>query len=141
MIVTGIYQINLLQSTPYHRLVSTQTLVMIGSVWVIAYMYIFVHVDVNLTTYNTIDVQLICGLMVNIIILRSVDCRFEFLTSQNKDCKIGICCFSAKHPVLRSKSRYLILLPAYNLKRNQLQNKIQFFTNSHTIIIKLFLFI
>ena len=90
-----------------------------------------IYVDVNMTTYNTIDVQLIYGLMVNIIILRSVVCRFELLTSQNKDCKIGICCFSAKHPVLRSKSRYLILLPAYNLKRKQLQNKFQLFTHNY----------
>jgi hypothetical protein len=37
--------------------------------------------------------------------VRVVDCGFEPRSSQTKDCKIGICCFSAKHAVLRRKSK------------------------------------
>ena len=32
--------------------------------------------------------------------------RFEHLSGQSKDYKFGICCFSAKHASLRSKSKY-----------------------------------
>jgi hypothetical protein len=35
----------------------------------------------------------------------SVDSRFEPLSGQTKDYKIGIFCFSAKHTVLRSKNK------------------------------------
>ena len=34
-----------------------------------------------------------------------VDCGFEPRSGQTKDFKIGICCFSAKHAALRSKSK------------------------------------
>ena len=34
-----------------------------------------------------------------------VDRGFEPRLSQTKDYEIGICCFSAKHPALRSRSR------------------------------------
>ena len=35
----------------------------------------------------------------------AIDSRFEPRSGQTKDYKIGICCFSAKHAVLRSKSK------------------------------------
>jgi hypothetical protein len=34
-----------------------------------------------------------------------IDCGFEHWTCQTKDYKNGICCFSAKHAVLRRKSK------------------------------------
>jgi hypothetical protein len=39
----------------------------------------------------------ISGVMVSVLVLSAVD--------QTKDYKIGICCFSAKHAALRSKSK------------------------------------
>ena len=33
-----------------------------------------------------------------------VDYGFDALSSQTRDCEIGICCFSAKHAELRRKS-------------------------------------
>ena len=43
--------------------------------------------------------------MVSLLTLSDVDCRFETWYSQNKDYTIGICCFSAKHTVLKSKRK------------------------------------
>jgi hypothetical protein len=43
--------------------------------------------------------------MVSVIALSAVDRGFEPLSGQTKDYKIGICCFSAKHASLRSKSK------------------------------------
>jgi hypothetical protein len=37
-----------------------------------------------------------------------VDRGFEPLSGQNKDYKIGICCFSAKHVALRKKEQKLV---------------------------------
>ena len=39
------------------------------------------------------------------ILFRSSLMRFEPQSSQTKDYKIGICCFSAKHAALRGKSK------------------------------------
>jgi hypothetical protein len=39
------------------------------------------------------------------ILFRSSLMRFEPRSSQTKDYKIGICCFSAKHAALRTKSK------------------------------------
>ena len=44
--------------------------------------------------------------MVSVFASSSVDRGFESRSSQNKDYKIGICCFSAKHAALRSKRKY-----------------------------------
>ena len=38
----------------------------------------------------------------------AVDRGFEPRSGQTKDYKIGICCFSAKHPVLRRKSKDML---------------------------------
>ena len=38
------------------------------------------------------------------VALSAVDCVFEPGSGQTKDYKLGICCFSAKHAVLRRKS-------------------------------------
>jgi hypothetical protein len=41
--------------------------------------------------------------MVSVLASNAVDRGFESLSSQTKDYKIGICCFSAKHTSLRRK--------------------------------------
>ena len=43
--------------------------------------------------------------MVSVLASSAVDRGFEHRSGQTKYCKIGICCFSAKHAVLRSKSK------------------------------------
>ena len=43
--------------------------------------------------------------MVNMLASSAVDCRLEPCSCLTKDYKIGICCFSAKHIVLRSKMK------------------------------------
>ena len=55
----------------------------------------------------------IAGVLVSVIASSAVDCGFEYRLCKTKDYKIGICCFSAKHAVLRRKSK------DYWLTRNQ----------------------
>ena len=43
--------------------------------------------------------------MVSVPVSNAVDCEFVHRSSQTKDYKIGICCFSAKQATLRRKSR------------------------------------
>ena len=43
--------------------------------------------------------------MVSVLASSVVDSGFEPLSSQTKDFKIDICCFSAKHAALRRKSK------------------------------------
>ena len=43
--------------------------------------------------------------MVSVLASSAVDRGFEPRSGQTKNYKIGICCFSAKHAALRSKSK------------------------------------
>ena len=43
--------------------------------------------------------------MVSVLTSSAVDRGFEPRSGQTKDYKIGMCCFSAKHAVLRRKSK------------------------------------
>jgi hypothetical protein len=43
--------------------------------------------------------------MVSVLVSSVVDRGFEPRSSQTKDYKIGMCCFSAKHAALRKKSK------------------------------------
>ena len=43
--------------------------------------------------------------MVSVLASSAVDRGFESRSDQTKDYKINICCFSAKHAVLRRKSK------------------------------------
>jgi hypothetical protein len=43
--------------------------------------------------------------MVSVLVSNAVDRGFRARSGQTKDYKIGICCFSAKHAALRSKSK------------------------------------
>ena len=45
--------------------------------------------------------------MVSVFAMSAVDCGFKPRLGQTKDCKIGVCCFSAKHVALRRKSKDL----------------------------------
>ena len=47
----------------------------------------------------------ISGIIVSMLASSEVDRRFEHRSGQNKDYKIGICCFSAKHAAFRRKSK------------------------------------
>jgi hypothetical protein len=47
----------------------------------------------------------ISGVMVSILVSNAVDHGFKPIPVKTKDYKIGICCFSAKHAALRSKSK------------------------------------
>jgi hypothetical protein len=43
--------------------------------------------------------------MVGVLASSAIDCGFEPRSGQTKEYKIGICCFSAKHAALSSKSK------------------------------------
>ena len=45
------------------------------------------------------------GVMVGVLSSSAVGCEFDPRSSQSKDYKIDICCFSAKHAPLRRKSK------------------------------------
>jgi hypothetical protein len=59
-----------------------------------------VSIDGTFTFENRIG-----GVMVSVLASSAVDCVFEPRSGQTKDCKISICCFSAKHAALRRKSK------------------------------------
>ena len=54
-----------------------------------------------LLRYNRIS-----GVMVSVLAWSAVDRGFKPRSSQTKDYKVGICCYSAKHVALRRKSIY-----------------------------------
>ena len=62
--------------------------------------------------------------MISVLASSAVDCGFEPQSDQNKDLKIGIRCFSAKHAALSSKSKDW-------LARNQ--NKVSEWSNMSTL--------
>jgi hypothetical protein len=47
--------------------------------------------------------------MVSVLASRALDRVFEPRSGQSKDCKIGICCFSARHATLRRNSKDLVV--------------------------------
>jgi hypothetical protein len=53
--------------------------------------------------------------MVSVLASSAVDHGFEPRSGQTKDYKIGICCFSAKHAALRSKSKDWLALNQNNV--------------------------
>ena len=55
--------------------------------------------------YNLNFQNRIGGVMVCVLTLSVIDGGFEPQSHQTKDYKIGICCFSAKHAALSSKSK------------------------------------
>ena len=59
------------------------------------YIYIYIYICCSR----------IGGVMVGVLVSSVVDRGFEPQLGKTKDYKIGICCFSAKHAALRSKSK------------------------------------
>ena len=55
------------------------------------------------------------GVMVSVLASHAGDRWFEPRSGQTKDFKIGICCFSAKHAALRSKSKDWSARSQYNV--------------------------
>ena len=54
--------------------------------------------------FNFYTVYCIGGVMVSLFTSSVVDREFDSRTGQTKDYEIGICCFSAKYTMFRSKS-------------------------------------
>ena len=63
----------------------------------------------NMKTDNiTVFIERIRGVMVSVIASSAVDRGFEPRSGQTKEYNIGICCFSAKHAILRRKRQRLV---------------------------------
>jgi hypothetical protein len=64
-------------------------------------------VDPSMLTLYVVDPSMltVCVVDPSMLTLYVVDPVFEPRLHQTKDYKIGICCLSAKHAVLRSKSK------------------------------------
>jgi hypothetical protein len=56
-------------------------------------------------SYYSIHHNRIGGVIISMLASSAVDRGFEPRSGQTKDYEIGICCFSAKQPVLRRKSK------------------------------------
>ena len=54
---------------------------------------------------HSLILKRIIGVTVSVLASIEVDHEFKPWSGQTKDYKIGICCFSAKHAVLRKKSK------------------------------------
>jgi hypothetical protein len=62
-------------------------------------------VMVSMLASSAVDHGFIGGVTVSMLASSAVDRGFEPRLGRTKDNKIGICCFSAKHAALRSKSK------------------------------------
>ena len=64
----------------------------------------------HITCYHIVlkNTYRIGGVMISVLDLSTVDRGFEPRLGQTTDYGIGICCFSAKHTSLRSKSKDLL---------------------------------
>ena len=77
-------------------------------------VYQIKYVHINYTnTY--LFVNRIDGVMVSVLTSSVEDRGFEPRSGQTKDCKIGICCFSAKQGGLRRKSKDWLALNQNNV--------------------------
>jgi hypothetical protein len=54
--------------------------------------------------------------MVSVFSSSAVECGFEHRSGQTKDYKIGMCCFSAKHAILKGKSKVRIMCVSGGIK-------------------------
>ena len=66
--------------------------------------YLCIHSDIGKHCYFKSS-NLISGVTVSVLSSSVVDRGLEPRSVQTKDYKIGMCCFSAKHEALRSKSK------------------------------------
>ena len=65
------------------------------------HMFVYLYIQHSLTSICS----RIGGVIVSMLASSVVDRGFQLWSDQAKDYKIGICCFSAKHTVLRRKSK------------------------------------
>ena len=70
--------------------------------FITAYSYIVQNIEI-------FYVNSIGGVIVSILTSSVVDRGFEPLSGQTKNNKIGNCCFSARHAILRRKSKYITI--------------------------------
>jgi hypothetical protein len=68
--------------------------------WAVMYMW---DRDIDFASFSTNHIGIV---MVSVFSSNAVDRGFEHGSGQTKKYKIGICRFSAKHAVLRRKSKY-----------------------------------
>ena len=73
--------------------------------WVTFYLLGTCCIIIIFLKFFKIFFNCIGGLMVRVLSSSVVDRGFEPRSGQTKDYKIDICCFSAKHTALRSKSK------------------------------------
>ena len=83
----------------------------------------FSMIDIAEILFTHFWLDRIGGVMVIVLASSVIDCGFEPRSGQTKDYDIGICCFSAKHTVLRRKSKDW-------LARNQ--NNVSEWSDMHT---------
>jgi len=62
--------------------------------------------------------------MVSMLAASAVDRGLEPLSCQTKDYKIGICCFSTKHAILRRKSKDWLALNQDNVNQHVCQQTV-----------------
>ena len=64
-----------------------------------------------------VPITIVCiyGVMISMFASNVVDRVFETRSGQTKDNTVGICCFSAKHEVLRIKNKHWLALNQENV--------------------------
>ena len=78
----------------------------IGSVMISVLASSVVDCEFEPQQFNIIiQTNRIGSVMISVLASSVVDCEFEPQTGQTEDYKISICCYSAKHTALRSKSK------------------------------------
>ena len=76
--------------------------------------------------------------MVSVIVSSAVYRGFEPRSGKNKDYKIGMCCFSAKHATLRRKRKYWLTQNQYNgFEWSDMLSRLLLFQRARTINIHL----
>jgi hypothetical protein len=65
-------------------------------------------------------------MMVSVLISSEIDCGFESRSGQTKDYKINICCFSAKQPALKRKSKDWLARNEGNISAISWQEQVNF---------------
>ena len=87
----------------------------------------------------TYPINRISGVMVSMLASSAIDRGFEPQSSQAKDYKIGICCSSAKHAALRSKSKDWLSRNQYKVvsEWSDMSTRRLLFQCASTIIIQL----
>jgi hypothetical protein len=65
----------------------------------------YIDVMMMISVLDLITLNRICSVMLNMLASSGVDHEFKLRSAQTKDYKTGICCFSTKNAVLKSKNK------------------------------------